>query len=155
MKKRTSSISEYPVLIESGTEEYRKKKKIELENIDSRGVFRRARVVDQTTFDKLFIQGKISRAQFSAAEMYLELMSLAGCFLRSPSVQGSEKATGRNVAASIAAKIMVISRARQSLRQAGQDSLVAVETCLAHDQEVDLDLLRLGLSALANHFRIT
>jgi len=150
----TSSISDYPILVESGTEEYRNKKKIRLERIDSRGIFRRARVVDQTVFDRLFIQEKITRQQFSAAEMYLEMMGIAGCFLRSPSMKGSEKVTGRDVGGNISAKIMVISRARDSLRGAGEGALIAVETCLGHDREVDLAFLKLGLDALARHFRI-
>jgi hypothetical protein len=152
--RSTSSTFKYPMLIESGTEEYQRKKRVEVERIDARGVFRRSRVVDQTAFDKLFIEGDINRKQFSAAEMYLELMGIAGCFLRSPSMSGSERVSGRDVGGNMASKILVISKARDSLRRSGQDALIAVEACLANDVKVDLESLKLGLDALVVHFRI-
>ena len=152
--KTNSSKSRHPLLLESGTEEYQIKKQIEIEKVDLRGIFRRSKVVDQTRFDKLFLEDKITQAQFSAAESYLELMGVAGCFLRSPSMQGSEKITGRDVAGNISSKILVISKARETLRSAGDEALIAVETCLASDKPVDLVQLRSGLDVLVRYFRI-
>ena len=152
-KRPTSSTFKYPMILESGTDEYRSKKKVEIERIDHRGIFRRARVTDQTVFDRLFIEEKITREQFSAAEMYLELMGIAGCFLRSPSMEGTERTSGRDIAGSMASKIMVIAKARDRLRKAGSEPLAAVETCLSLDKDVDINQLRIGLNALAGHFR--
>lgn len=153
-KNRTSLISKYPALIESGTKEYQKKKKIELEKIDPKGIFRRAKVLDQKVFDKLFIEEHITANQFAAANMYLELMGIAGAFLRSPSMEGSEKSTGRDVADSMAAKIMVIAKARDALRKSGVAPMHAVESCVAFDEVVSLDDLKTGLDVLVKHFRI-
>jgi len=156
LKKKPTrfSISKYPLLIESGTKEYKKKKKIEIEKIDAKGIFRRARVVDQKVFDKLFIEEKITRQQYAAASMYMEVMGIAGCFLRSPSMEGSEKGTGRDLSQVLAGKILVIARARDKLRKAGDKAIRAVENCIAFDQEVNLNDLRTGLDALADHFGV-
>ena len=121
--RSTSSTFKYPMLIESGTKEYQSKKKIEVERIDARGIFRRSRVIDQTAFDKL-------------------------------SMKGSERVSGRDVGGNMASKILVISKARDSLRRSGQNALIAVEACLANDVKVDLASLKIGLDALVVHFRI-
>lgn len=156
-KKRSKTIGSmtYPVLVESGTEEYQSKKKIRLEKIDAKGIFRRSRVLDQTKFDELFLNDDIDRNQYSAADMYLSLMQVSGCFLRSPSMSGGIKTGFRESANLMASRIMAISSARDSLRKQGDDCLVAVETCLALDKDVDMKLLKTGLDALAKHFHIT
>lgn len=144
----------YPLLIESGTDEYQSKKNIQIERIDSRGVFRRSRVLDQTKFDELFLDDKIDKYQYSAADMYLNLMQVSGCFLRSPSLSGGVKTGFRESANLMAARIMAISSARDSLRKHGEACLIAVETCLALDKDVDLRPLRIGLDSLARYFHI-
>lgn len=156
-KKRSKTIGSmtYPVLVESGTEEYQSKKKIRLEKIDAKGIFRRSRVLDQTKFDELFLNDDIDKNQYSAADMYLSLMQVSGCFLRSPSMSGGIKTGFRESANLMASRIMAISSARDSLRKQGDDCLVAVETCLALDKDVDMKLLKTGLDALAKHFHIT
>lgn len=143
----------YPILVEAGTDEYQLKKRIEIEKIDHKGIFRRSRVTDQTKFDELFIEDKISKAQYSAAEMYLGLMQISGCFIKSPSLKGGVKNGFRESANMLSAKIVAISSARSRLREAGEDCLIAVETCLAKDMDVDLGLLRTGLDALARYFQ--
>jgi hypothetical protein len=156
-KKQSKTIGSmtYPVLIESGTDEYQSKKNIQLEKIDAKGIFRRSRVLDQTKFDELFLKDKIDRNQYSAADMYLSLMQVSGCFLRSPSMSGGVKTGFRESANLMASRIMAISSARDSLRKQGEDCLIAVETCLALDKDVDMRLLKTGLDALARHFHIT
>jgi len=157
-KKKYSKIvgskTKYPVLIESGTEEYRSKKNIQIESIDHRGIFRRSRVLDQTKFDELFLNDKINKSQYSAAEMYLDLMQISGCFIKSPSMKGGIKNTFKESANAMASKILAISSARSRLRDAGNDCLIAVETCLSMNVDVDLDSLRTGLDALARYFHI-
>lgn len=151
---KTTGLTRYPALLESGTEEYRSKKTIRVEKIDTKGIFRRSRVLDQTKFDELFLNDKIDSAQYSAADMYLSLMQVSGCFLRSPSMSGGVKTGFRESANLMASRIMAISSARDSLRKQGEDCLVAVETCLALDKDVDMKLLRTGLDALARYFHI-
>ena len=158
MKKKTRSKTTgsrtYPLLIESGTDEYRSKKNIKIEKIDTKGIFRRSRVLDQTKFDELFLDDKIDRYQYSAADMYLNLMQVSGCFLRSPSLNGGVKTGFRESANLMAARIMAISSARDILRKHGEACLIAVETCLALDKDVDLEPLRTGLDSLAKYFHI-
>ncbi len=153
MNSSTTS-SRHPLLIESGTKEYRSKKRIEIEHIDHKGIFRRSRVVDQTQFDKLFIEDQINRKQYSAAEMYLNLMGIAGCFLRSPSLEPGIRTNGRDVSGAMAGKILVIASARDRLRQSGMESLIAVETCLSSEVHVNLVHLKRGLDALSRFFRL-
>ena len=76
-KMKILGLKDYPLLIEAGTDEYRAKKNIQVEKIDSKGVFRRSRVLDQTKFDELFLSDKINKFQYSAAEMYLNLMKIS------------------------------------------------------------------------------
>jgi hypothetical protein len=153
-KPKTLGLKDYPLLIEAGTDEYRAKKNIQVEKIDSKGVFRRSRVLDQTKFDELFLSDKINKFQYSAAEMYLNLMKISGCFLRSPSLKGGVKTGFRESANLMASKIMAISFARDCLRNLGDEYVVAVETCLAQDKDVDLNLLKTGLDALVRYFHI-
>lgn len=142
-------------LVESGTDEYRGKKEIRIESVGGGGAFRRARVLDQTKFDELFLNDKISQDQYSAADMYLGLMSVAGCFIKSPNLgaQGS-RSSPRDTAGAMASKIIVISSARSRLRDAGENCLVAVESCVGMNADVDLPSLRVGLTALARYFHI-
>jgi|TARA_R110000751_G_scaffold20090_3_gene59327 hypothetical protein len=146
--------SHHPLLLESGTEEYRKKKRVETENIDHKGIFRRSRVIDQTQFDLLFIEDRITRKQYSAAEMYLHLMTISGCFLKSASLEPGIRVTGRDVAGAMAGKILVISSARGRLRESGPECLIAVETCLSSDVKVNVSHLKKGLNSLVRFFRL-
>lgn len=144
----------HPILVESCTDEYRKKKNIKIEGIDHRGIFRRARVLDQTKFDELFLDEKITSSQYSAADMYLGLMSVSGCFLKSPNLGGhSSKIPGRDSAGAMASKILAISSARTRLREAGERCLVAVESCVGMNSDVNIDDLKKGLNALAKYFQ--
>jgi len=144
-----------PFPVESGTDEYRGKKEIRLESVVGGGAFRRARVLDQTKFDELFLNDKISQEQYSAADMYLGLMSVAGCFIKSPNLgaQGS-RANPRDTAGAMASKIIAISSARSRLRDAGENCLVAVESCVGMNADVSLPDLRTGLDALARYFHV-
>jgi hypothetical protein len=142
-------------LIESGTEEYRGKKEIHIEGIGSSGAFKRARVLDQTKFDELFLNDNISKEQYAAADMYLGLMSISGCFIKSPNLgaQGS-RSNPRDTAGAMASKIIAISSARSRLRDAGEHCLVAVEACVGMNADVNLPDLRSGLNALVRYFHI-
>lgn len=81
-------------------------------------------------------------------------MKISGCFLRSPSLKGGVKTGFRESANLMASKIMAISFARDCLRNLGDEYVVAVETCLAQDKDVDLNLLKTGLDALVRYFHI-
>ena len=143
-------------LIESGTPEHRKKKKIKVESLDPRGLFRRSRVTDQVWIDDLLISRRLTLPQFSAAEMYLELLCRSGVFIKSPSLERGAAMTGRDVAGSIASKIMAISQARTRLvRAAGRDAAQAVEICLGSNVPVSVPLLCRGLDVLADYFGIS
>lgn len=142
-------------MIESGTKEYRSKKEIHIEEIGSNGTFKRARVLDQTKFDELFLNDNISKEQYAAADMYLGLMSISSCFIKSPNLgaQGS-RSNPRDAAGAMASKIIAISSARNRLRDAGESCLVAVESCIGMNADVDLHDLRIGLNALFRYFHI-
>ena len=143
-------------LIESGTPEHRRKKKIKIEKLDPRGLFRRSRVTNQVWIDELLIARRLTLPQFSAAEMYLELLCRSGVFIKSPSLERGVTMTGRDVAGSIASKIMAISRARTRLiRDGGRDAAHAVEVCLGSNVPVSVPLLCVGLDVLADYFGIS
>ena len=143
------------ILTESGTDEYRGKKDIRIEGVGTGGVFKRARVLDQTKFDELFLCEKISQDQYSAADMYLGLMAISGCFIKSPNLeaQGS-RSNPRDTAGAMASKIIAISSARSRLRDTGEHCLVAVEACVGMNADVNLPDLRIGLNALVRYFHI-
>ncbi len=153
-KTKTRGSRDYPLLVESGTDEYRSKKNIKIEKIDVKGIFRRSRVLDQTKFDELFLEDKINKFQYSAADMYLNLMQVSGCFLRSPSLSGGVKVGFRESANLMSSKLVAISSARSKLRSLGDEYVAAVETCLAHNADVDIELLKTGLDALVKYFHI-
>jgi len=141
--------------IESGTDELKKKFKVEVEKLDSRGIFRRSRVVNQTRIDSLFLDRAIDIAQFSAAELYLELLWKAGIFLRSPSMERSFEVTGKEVEKSISSRILAISGARSKLRKLDPKVALAVDLCIGSNAPVDIGLLREGLDVLVDHFGIS
>ena len=142
-------------LVERGTPEHQKKNQIEVESLDPRGFFRRGRVTDQAVIDVLLLEKRINPSQFSAGEMYLELMGRAGLFLRSPSLERGTGMTGKDVGGSIASRIMAISRARSRLRDNAEEGAAqAVEICLGSNLRVNLRLLRSGLDVLSEHFGI-
>ena len=87
--------------------------------------------------------------------MYLGLMSISGCFIKSPNLgaQGS-RASPKDSAGAMASKIIAISSARSRLRDAGDNCLVAVESCIGMNIDVDLSDLKRGLNALVRYFRI-
>jgi len=141
---------------ESGTPELKQHHQVNEEKLDSRGIFRRSRVVDQYLIDKLFLTGDIKIHQFCAGEMYIELLWKAGSFLRSPSLDKEieSKGGGGEVEKSMSSRIMVISKARSALRECRPEVVLAVDVCLAANRRVDLNLLREGLDALSRHFGV-
>jgi hypothetical protein len=141
--------------IESGTPELKKHHQVREEKLDSRGIFRRNRVVDQCEIDRLFLTGDIKLHQYCAGEMYMELLWRAGSFLRSPSMEKEIDVKGGDVEKSMSSRIMVVSRARSILRdRCTPDVIMAVDTCIASNKKVDLNLLREGLNVLSRHFGV-
>jgi len=141
--------------IESGTPELKRHHRVEEEKLDSRGIFRRSRVVDQHVMDALFLAGDIRLHQYSAAEMYMALLWKAGAFLRSPSAEKGIDVTGGDVEKSISSRIMVISKARSALRDnCTHDVSLAVDACVVANKRPDLALLKIGLNTLARHFGV-
>ena len=147
--------SAFDRVIEAGTPEHQNKNRIQVESLDPKGYFRRARVTDQSIIDRLLLERSINPSQFSAAELYLELMGRSGMFLKSPSMERTSGMTGKDVGGSIASRIMSISRARDKLREgAGDEAAYAGELCLGSNLRVSLPLLCRGLNVLASHFGI-
>jgi len=140
-------------MIECGTEELRSKHVVEFEAIDLRGVFRRARVLDQTYLDTLFLKKQINAPQYSAGEEYLDLLLRAGAFLRSPSLEAGIDQTGREKSRSMASRIMAVSGARTRLRRdAGPDATLAVDLAIGGNARVEVELLKVGLDVLVSYF---
>tara|TARA_R110000765_G_scaffold37215_5_gene82620 strand:- start:5828 stop:6286 length:459 start_codon:yes stop_codon:yes gene_type:complete len=140
---------------ESGTPELKNHHRVKEEKLDSRGIFRRHRVIDQCLIDKLFLGGDIEMHQYAAAEMYMELLWRSGSFLRSASMERGVEVTGGDVERSISSRIMIISRARSVLRdKCSTGVMLAVDTCVGGNGKVRLGLLREGLEALAKHFGV-
>ena len=140
-------------LIECGTEELRSKHVVEFEAIDLRGVFRRARVLDQTYLDTLFLKKKINAPQYSAGEEYMDLLLRAGAFLRSPSMEAGIEQTGRDKSRSMTSRIMAVSGARTRLRkEAGPEATLAVDLAVGGNTRVRVDILKLGLDVLVSYF---
>jgi len=138
---------------ECGTDELREKHRVEWEGIDLRGVFRRARVLDQTHMDTLFLDRKINAAQYSAAEEYSALLLRAGVFLASPGFDHGVVMTGRDKSRAMSARIMAVSGARSRLRKdAGTEVALAVDLAVGANVGVQIDLLRRGLDVLADYF---
>ena len=142
--------------MECGTEELREKHKVEWESLDLRGIFRRARVLDQTYVDTLFLEKKISAAQYSAAEEYLALLLKSGSFLASPGFEQGVTVTGSDKSRAMASRIMAISGARSRLRKnASADVRLAVDLAIGANVKVHISPLREGLDILANYFGTT
>jgi len=143
-------------MVACGTEELRQKHRVEFESIDLRGVFKRARVTDQTYIDCLFLEKLITAPQYSAAEEYMYLMLKSGAFLRSPGWEDGPRSTGRDKGKAMSSRIMAISGARDRLRrEAGPDATLAVDLAVASDAPVSVALLRQGLDVLSMYFGTT
>jgi hypothetical protein len=152
-KKTSHSTSIFESMLECGTEELRKKHKVEFERIDIRGVFRRARVTDQNKIDCLFLEKKINAQQYGAAEEYQELLLKSGVFLKSPGFEEGPESTGRDKSRSMASRIMAVSGARSRLRRdAGAEATLAVDLTIGANATVDLVLLKKGLDVLVSYF---
>ena len=153
--KKTSRLI-FESLMECGTEELRKKHRVEFERIDMRGRFRRAKVTDQTKIDCLFLDLKITAPQYSAAEEYMDLLLKSGVFLKSPGFDSGPELTGRDKSRSMASRIMAISGARSRLRKdAGTEATLAVDLAIGANANVDIHLLRTGLDVLVSYFGTT
>lgn len=153
IKKTSPSTLIFESMLECGTEELRKKHKVEFERIDVRGIFRRARVTDQNKIDCLFLDKKINAQQYGAAEEYQELLLRSGVFLKSPGFEQGPESTGRDKSRSMASRIMAVSGARSRLRRdAGSNATLAVDLTIGANANVDINLLRIGLDVLVSYF---
>ena len=141
--------------LEHGTEELNRKHHIEWERIDIRGLFRRARVVDQAEIDRLFLKKKISAPQHEAAQSYLAALVRSGAIIRSPSFEESIGGSIKDVEKSISSRIMAVSAARSSLSAAGQKPMMLVDLMVASNRRVrrsELPLVRKGLDLLVRFY---
>ena len=155
-KSRPTSNFRYENMLECGTSELRDKHRVEWEALDLRGIFRRARVLDQTHVDTLFLEKKISAAQYSAAEEYLALLLKSGVFLASPGFEEGVTVTGSDKSRAMASRIMAISGARSRLRRdASADVRLAVDLAIGANVKVHIIPLREGLDILADYFGTT
>ena len=151
--KKNRSRLIFEKIINCGTEELREKFQVDFENIDMRGVFKRARVMDQTKIDKLFLDKELSAPQYGAAEEYLSLLVKSGAFLRSPGFESGPDSTGRDKAKSMAARMMAVSGARNKLRKScGNEVCYVVDMAIGGDAIIDISMLRIGLDARADYF---
>ena len=155
-KSRSTSNFRYENMLECGTSELREKYKVEWESLDMRGIFRRARVLDQTYVDTLFLQKKISAAQYSAAEEYLALLLKSGVFVPSPGFEEGVAMTGSDKSRAMASRIMAISGARSRLRRdVDSRARLAVDLAIGGNLKVHVAPLRRGLDVLADYFGTT
>ena len=153
IRSNPTSNFRYENVLECGTSELRRKHRVEWETLDMRGHFRRARVLDQNYIDTLFLEKKISAAQYSAAEEYLALLVKAGCFLMSPGFEEGVASTGSDKSRAMASRIMAISGARSRLRRdCSSEVRLAVDLAIGSNAKVHIVPLRKGLNVLADYF---
>lgn len=152
-RNRSVSLSD---LIEQGTPELRSKHKVVIDELDPKGLVRRARVSDQTELDKMFVSNSIDASQHAAGVEFLSALSKSGAFIAGASLEPTSHTPAHSIGSAIASKIMAMSAAfRRMKRDAGDESAELVMRLVGEDQKVPKDrwdLLREGLDALSSYY---
>jgi len=140
---KTSRSELFTPNMEAGTEELRAKHRIEIENIDLRGLMRRARVADQTALDTLFL------------ESFLDAIVRSGGTPRSSDPSAVSFGTLRDAERSMSSKIMIASGAYRALAGAGAEAeratIIVVSTNKIPSTKL-LPLIKQGLNSLVYYF---
>jgi hypothetical protein len=141
--------------LESGTDELKARHRVEWERLDLKGLFRRARVVDQCEIDRLFLSKEISASQYEAGQEYLASLFKAGSFIKSPSFEASIGGSVKDVEKRISLRIMAASAARSALSRSGIEATRLVDLTVGLNRKVrsrELRVLRRGLDCLARFY---
>jgi hypothetical protein len=152
---KTSRSDLFTPNMERGTEQLRKKHRVDVEFIDHRGLMRRARVSDQTALDTLFLRRSITAPQHSAGESLLDVMVRSGGAPRSSDPSAVSFGTLRDAERAMSSKIMIASGAYRALAQAGPDvervTIIVVSEINLPSAKL-LPLIKRGLNALVRYF---
>jgi len=152
---KTSRSELFTPNMERGTEQLRKKHRVDVEFIDHRGLMRRARVSDQTALDTLFLRRSISAPQHSAGESFLDVMVRSGGTPRSSDPSAVSFGTLRDAERAMSSKIMIASGAYRALAGAGAEAeratIIVVSTDVVPSAKL-LPLIKRGLNALVSYF---
>jgi hypothetical protein len=151
----TSRSDHFSPNMEKGTDELRDKHSVVAEALDYRGLMQRARVLDQTSLDILFLERKITAPQHSAGECFLDVLVRSGGTPRSCDPSAVSFGTLRDAERSLSSRIMVASGAYRVLSREPkdvQDATIIVVTRNVRPNVKLLSLIRRGLNALVGYF---
>ena len=151
----TSRSDHFSPNMEKGTDELRDKHSVVAEALDYRGLMTRARVLDQTSLDILFLERKVTAPQHSAGECFLDVLVRSGGAPKSCDPSAVSFGTLRDAERSLSSRIMVASGAYRVLARESkevQDATIIVVTRNVRPNVKSLSLIRRGLNALVGYF---
>lgn len=134
---------------ELGSNELHRKHAVRMESED--GLFLRARVIDQSLIDRLFIRNSIDADQYDAALAFHELAHRAGVFPSSMQMERVQMSVGNRAPRALA----ILSVDRYLQKSCSARAYRAVWMTVIREMNSPIEDLRKGLNALKIYFNPT